>query len=173
MAIDTMRRYQIPASVTLGQAAMESGWATSTLAREGNNLFGIKCGPDWHGASMLRNDDAPNECFRVYPSVQDSFEDHAKFLHKYGRYSGLFKLDPGDYESWFRGLKAAGYGTDPLMADKLISIANKYNLGAYDSLILKSKKWITWAIGALVFILVLLIVIYFVRRHAANKHRTA
>lgn len=159
MAIDQAHRYKIPPAVTLAQAAMESGWGESTLAREGNNYFGIKCGPDWSGQSMYRDDDKANECFRVYNSPSESFEDHSKFLKRYSRYAFLFALPFGNYVAWFHGLKKAGYGTDPGMAAKLISIVGKYGLDKYNRLA-KFGSVTTWVIiGVLVLLLFAFILI--------------
>lgn len=132
MAIEQMRAYGIPASITLAQGLLESGAGKSTLAREGNNHFGIKCHSDWRGETMLRNDDAPDECFRVYGNVADSFTDHSLFLRR-KRYAELFDLDPSDYAGWARGLKKCGYATDPNYAARLISIIELYSLYRFDT----------------------------------------
>lgn len=132
MAVDQMDRYGIPASITLAQGLLESAAGRSTLASEGNNHFGIKCHKTWTGRTMLRSDDAPDECFRVYDSADDSFEDHSLFL-KGKRYSQLFELDPTDYVGWARGLKKCGYATNPHYADILITIIERYALNSYDT----------------------------------------
>lgn len=132
MAVDQMKTYGIPASITLAQGLLESAAGRSTLAREGNNHFGIKCHADWKGDTMLRDDDAPDECFRVYDSPADSFEDHSRFLMR-KRYSSLFDLDPSDYAGWARGLSRCGYATDPNYANRLITIIETYGLYAYDN----------------------------------------
>lgn len=132
MAVDQMKAYGIPASITLAQGLLESAAGRSTLAREGNNHFGIKCHADWKGDTMLRDDDAPDECFRVYDSPADSFEDHSRFLMR-KRYSSLFDLDPSDYAGWARGLSRCGYATDPNYANRLITIIETYGLYAYDN----------------------------------------
>lgn len=132
MAVDQMKAYGIPASITLAQGLLESAAGQSTLAREGNNHFGIKCHADWKGDTMLRDDDAPDECFRVYDSPADSFEDHSRFLMR-KRYGSLFDLDPSDYAGWARGLSRCGYATDPNYANRLITIIETYGLYAYDN----------------------------------------
>lgn len=132
MAIDQMLRYRIPASITLAQGLIESGAGTSYLARTANNHFGIKTGGVWSGPYVLRTDDAPNEQFRKYRSVAESYEDHSLFLSKRGRYSSLFFLPMTDYAAWARGLKAAGYATNPRYADMLIGVIEKYQLSQYD-----------------------------------------
>lgn len=132
MAVDQMRRYRIPASITLAQGLLESNAGRSTLATKANNHFGIKCGGSWTGPYVLRNDDAPNEKFRKYNNASESYEDHSKFLQG-RRYQGLFQLSPTDYRGWARGLKAAGYATNPTYAESLIHLIEMYNLAQFDT----------------------------------------
>lgn len=132
MAVDQQHKYGVPASITLAQGLLESAAGASTLASEGNNHFGIKCHNTWTGPTMLRDDDAPDECFRVYADAAESFEDHSRFLAKGRRYSFLFDIDPTDYRSWAQGLSSAGYATDPNYAPRLISIIEQYGLYVYD-----------------------------------------
>lgn len=131
MAVEQMQSYGIPASITLAQGLLESAAGRSTLAREGNNHFGIKCHKEWTGSTMLRNDDAPDECFRVYDSPEESFRDHSLFLRR-KRYAELFDLPMTDYVGWAQGLKRCGYATDPNYADRLISIIELYSLQNFD-----------------------------------------
>lgn len=130
IAIEQMLKHRIPASITLAQGLLESGAGRSSLATRGNNHFGIKC-HDWTGPSMRRDDDAPNECFRVYSSPRESYEDHSKFLQR-KRYQRLFSLSITDYKGWARGLKACGYATNPRYAEQLIGIIELYNLDKFD-----------------------------------------
>lgn len=130
IAIEQMHQHHIPASITLAQGLLESGAGQSTLARNGNNHFGIKC-HDWSGRRMYKDDDAKNDCFRVYSSARDSYEDHSLFLKK-KRYASLFTLPITDYKGWARGLKQCGYATSPTYATQLISIIELYNLQQYD-----------------------------------------
>lgn len=134
IAIAHMEHYGIPASITLAQGLLESGSGNSTLAREANNHFGIKCHSDWKGESVRHDDDAKNECFRKYESAEQSFTDHAEFLsnHRQSRYDSLFVYEPTDYRSWARGLKAAGYATAPDYAERLIKIIEDNNLYLLD-----------------------------------------
>lgn len=132
MAIEQMLRYRIPASITLAQGVFESAAGRSILATQGNNHFGIKC-HGWTGRSMAKDDDAVGECFRVYDNARDSYEDHSKFLTQGRRYARLFELDMKDYRGWAYGLKACGYATNPLYAQKLIEIIELYKLYLYDS----------------------------------------
>ena len=130
-AIEQMRRYKIPASITLAQALLESGAGSSYLATHANNHFGIKVSSDWSGPHVKQDDDRKNEKFRKYKNVADSYEDHSKFLLK-DRYKRLFDLDPMDYKAWARGLKACGYATSPTYANRLITIIETYELDDYD-----------------------------------------
>lgn len=133
MAVEQQRKHGVPASITLAQGLLESGAGASTLATEGNNHFGIKCHTSWTGPTMLRDDDAPDECFRVYADAAESFEDHSLFLAKGRRYASLFELDLTDYRGWATGLSAAGYATDPNYAPRLIAIIEQYALYMYDT----------------------------------------
>ncbi len=131
IAIREMNSYGIPASITLAQGILESGNGNSSLAREANNHFGIKCTAEWKGKTILKNDDRIDDCFRVYTSAEESFRDHSEFL-KRKRYASLFELDKNDYRGWAMGLKEAGYATNPRYADLLISLIERYNLNSYD-----------------------------------------
>ena len=140
MAIDQMARYKIPASITLSQGLLESGAGYSRLAREGNNHFGIKCGSSWTGPYIIATDDAPNEHFRAYSSAAESYEDHSRFLRTNRRYASLFDRKITDYKGWARGLKAAGYATNPRYADNLIQIIESYDLNKLDYAVSRSPK---------------------------------
>lgn len=132
IAVEEMKRYHIPASITLAQGLLESGAGYGTLARKSNNHFGIKCGSDWRGKTVKHDDDARNECFRVYKDPKDSYRDHSKFLAGKQRYAFLFDLKITDYKGWARGLKKAGYATNPRYAHQLIDIIERYDLDKYD-----------------------------------------
>lgn len=132
-AIQEMKLYKIPASITLAQGILESGSGLSTLARKSNNHFGIKCGKSWKGKKTYHDDDAKNECFRVYKNAEESYRDHSLFLANGTRYAFLFNLDIKDYKGWARGLKKAGYATDPSYANRLITLIEDYELYKYDS----------------------------------------
>lgn len=135
IAIREMQRYGIPASITLAQGVLESGAGNSRLATVANNHFGIKC-HDWTGPSISHDDDEQGECFRVYGSAIESFEDHSKFLRGRRRYSSLFQLARTDYRGWAYGLKRAGYATNPAYANSLIDIIELYKLYEYDTMTL-------------------------------------
>ncbi len=132
IAIDHMERYGIPASITLAQGILESDCGNSQLAKNSNNHFGIKCKSNWTGRTVNHNDDAPNECFRAYDSVEESYKDHAEFLDTSERYDSLFSYSSSDYTRWAHGLKAAGYATAPHYAPVLIKIIEDEELYILD-----------------------------------------
>lgn len=136
IAIQDMFDYKIPASITIAQGIFESGCGKSHLAVDGNNHFGIKCHNEWIGDTLLIDDDTLQECFRKYPSVEESFKDHSLFLTTRKRYSNLFTLDILDYQSWARTLKADGYATNPQYATRLIDLIKRYNIARLDTIYL-------------------------------------
>lgn len=136
IAIREMKTHKIPASITLAQGILESGAGNSALAREAKNHFGIKCHKGWEGDTYYMDDDEKNECFRKYDNVEESFRDHSEFLCGRTRYAALFELDITDYEGWAKGLKAAGYATNPKYAQLLIDRINLYDLAQYDQIAL-------------------------------------
>jgi flagellum-specific peptidoglycan hydrolase FlgJ len=142
VAMGNMKTYGIPASIILAQGILESGSGRSDLAMNANNHFGIKCHNDWTGDKVYKDDDSANECFRKYNQASESYKDHAMLLTGKKRYSNLFKLSKGDYKGWAKGLREAGYATDPKYPEKLISYIESYNLHEYDNQVLGkgSKK---------------------------------
>jgi flagellum-specific peptidoglycan hydrolase FlgJ len=136
VAKENMTRTGIPASITLGQAILESGAGTGPLSVQANNHFGIKCHKEWTGPSIKYTDDEENECFRKYDDPSQSFKDHSYFLTSRARYAELFEFQKDDYRSWAYGLKAAGYATDRQYPDKLIGLIEKYQLSKFDAEVL-------------------------------------
>lgn len=144
IAIREMERTGIPASIKLAQAILESNAGRSTLAREANNHFGIKCGGDWKGPTYSLTDDETDakgnpvpSCFRVYREARRSFVAHSDFLTdpaKASRYGALFRIPPTDYERWAWGLQRAGYATNPKYAETLISLIRRHDLDRFDLL---------------------------------------
>lgn len=139
IAKEEMRRYKIPASITLAQGILESSSGQGRLAIEANNHFGIKC-HDWTGDKIYHDDDARQECFRKYRHDKESFEDHSAFLTGRSRYAKLFKLEIDDYEGWAKELRAAGYATDRKYPDKLIGLIERFNLQKYDEEVIGSPR---------------------------------
>ncbi|MFT5821875.1 MAG: LysM repeat protein [Crocinitomix sp.] len=131
-AIEQMNEHAIPASITLAQGILESGNGNSRLAQNANNHFGIKCHKAWDGKTFYQDDDEKDECFRSYENAALSYDDHSLFLTGRERYSGLFELNLTDYKGWAKGLKRAGYATNPKYADLLITIIERHDLGQYD-----------------------------------------
>ncbi|WP_153796466.1 glucosaminidase domain-containing protein [Foetidibacter luteolus] len=121
LAIKEMMRTGVPASIILAQGIIETQAGQSSLVANTNNHFGIKCKNDWNGATYLYDDDAKNECFRSYNTAEESYRDHSDFLKNRPHYAFLFKLDATDYEGWAKGLKKAGYATNPAYAKMLIN----------------------------------------------------
>ncbi len=132
IAIAHMERYGIPASITMAQGILESDSGNSYLSNTSNNHFGIKCKKHWTGDRVYHDDDAKGECFRAYPSVEASYQDHADFLDQSPRYDSLFTYQSDDYRSWARGLKAAGYATAPDYAQRLVNIIESMKLYLLD-----------------------------------------
>ena len=143
-AMDQMRKYGIPASVTLAQGILESASGQSELSRKGNNHFGIKATSNWlenGGRYLVYTDDKPNEKFCQYASVDDSYEHHSLFLRGNKRYSNLFELSPDDYVGWTRGLQEDGYATSKQYASSLQSLIRQHGLDKYDRQVMQEKGW--------------------------------
>ena len=132
IAIREMNTYHIPASITLAQGILESGHGNSRLAKNAHNHFGIKCHKGWSGDTFFMDDDAKNECFRKYNNPETSYEDHSKFLTTRDRYAFLFDLKITDYKGWAKGLKKAGYATNPKYPQLLIKIIEDHKLYEFD-----------------------------------------
>lgn len=128
IAIAEALRTGIPASIKLAQGILESGYGSSTLAKNSNNHFGIKCGSGWSGRTVQYK----GGCYRVFRDGDDSYKQHSNFLKGSTRYAGLFKLKRSDYKGWARGLRQAGYATNPSYPGKLIELIERYKLYNYD-----------------------------------------
>jgi LysM repeat protein len=127
-----MITHKIPASITLAQGILESGSGRSDLARNANNHFGIKCTSDYTGEKYLKDDNIKNDCFRVYAHAEESYRDHSLFLTGRKHYGNLFTLDITDYKAWAKGLKEAGYATNPKYPELLIAVIEQNRLYEYD-----------------------------------------
>lgn len=138
MSVEQMAQYGVPASITLAQAIVESGWGQGRVALLGNNYFCIKANNGWAGPVIQAMDDDSldgkliDSKFRSYGTIEESFDDHSKFLRENARYRGLFQLAPTDYRGWCYGLKACGYATKDDYAEQLISTIERYGLHLYD-----------------------------------------
>ncbi len=147
LAIEEMKRTGVPAAIKLAQGIHETTAGTSNLVLRSNNHFGIKCKSNWTGESVSHTDDAPDECFRKYPSADQSYRDHSDFLKNSQRYAALFKLKPEDYKGWAHGLKKAGYATNPKYPALIIKLIEEYGLQEYTLMALGKKEipYAEWA----------------------------
>ena len=142
-AMEQMKRYGIPASVTLAQGMLESSNGESELSRLGNNHFGIKATASWlknGGEYLVYTDDKPNEKFCKYSSVADSYEHHSKFLANNQRYAKCFQLLPDDYKGWTKGIAKAGYASGMGYAAHLQDIIERNGLQKYDQQVMSEMK---------------------------------
>jgi len=132
VAASEMKRYGIPASITLAQGLIESNAGSSTLASKYNNHFGIKCFSKKCGKGHCVNfsDNTHKDFFVRYETAWMSYRAHSEFLTR-DRYRHLHSMGK-DYKAWARGLKEAGYATDPSYADKLIKVIEDLELYKYD-----------------------------------------
>jgi flagellum-specific peptidoglycan hydrolase FlgJ len=129
-AISEMNRTGVPASITISQAILESGYGNSYLAVYANNHFGIKTKPDWNGEIFY----VGKTCYKKYNTVLESYTDHSDHLKEHKWYNDLFALPITDYKQWAYGLKKAGYAEDPNYAYRLIQLIEMYKFNAWDSL---------------------------------------
>lgn len=137
LAVREMQKSGIPASIIMAQALLESDNGQSELALTANNHFGIKCHTTWTGRRYYYDDDELDDCFRVYRTVGESYRDHSLFLMTRARYLFLFDLDAHDYKAWAKGLKEAGYATNPVYAEMLVNIIESNELYRLDRMISK------------------------------------
>lgn len=128
IAVTESTRTGIPASIKLAQGILESGYGSSHLAKKANNHFGIKCGMGWSGKTMQYK----GSCYRVFSNGMDAYKEHSNFLTRSDRYKDLFKLKRSDYKGWAKGLRKAGYATNPNYPAKLIELVERYKLYNYD-----------------------------------------
>jgi murein DD-endopeptidase MepM/ murein hydrolase activator NlpD len=142
-AMEQMRLYGIPASITLAQGILESASGKSQLARNENNHFGIKASRTWlenGGKYGLYSDDRPNEKFCSYTSVSDSYTHHSQILKNSSRYASCFALSADDYKGWANGLQRAGYASDKRYAQSLIAVIERNGLDKYDKMVLENPQ---------------------------------
>lgn len=132
-AVQEMKKYGIPASITLAQGLLESNAGASKLATNNKNHFGIKCFSKncKKGHCTNYTDDSHKDFFRNYPSAKESYHAHSVFLQR-SRYAHLKKLGTKNYKDWAHGLRKAGYATDPKYAPKLIKLIEVLKLHRYD-----------------------------------------
>ena len=142
-AMEQMKRYGIPASVTLAQGILESSNGKSELAVKGNAHFGIKCTDEWlrnNGSYLVYTDDRPNEKFCTYSTVADSYEHHSAFFKENTRYKDCFALSADDYKGWCTGLQRAGYATGANYGGLLQQIIERNRLNKFDEIVMREAK---------------------------------
>ena len=132
VAVAEMKRYGIPASISLAQGLVESRAGLSTLAKRNNNHFGIKCFSRKckKGHCSNHTDDTHKDFFRIFKSPWESWRSHSIMLAN-GRYAVLKKYGT-DYQAWASGLKSLGYATDSRYDTKLIGMIERYDLNRFD-----------------------------------------
>ena len=137
-AMEQMRRYGIPASITLAQGIIESAEGKSMLSRTANNHFGVK--GEFNGQFVRADDDKPNEKFKKYDNVGQSYEDHSKVLmaDRYQKYTRNLSAD--DYKGWAAGIKAGGYATAKNYVSTIVGVIEGANLQKYDQMVIEQAK---------------------------------
>jgi flagellar protein FlgJ len=131
-ASNAQRATGVPAGFIVGQAALESGWGRQELkyadGRTTFNLFGIKAGAGWKGATVNATTTEfvdgrmvkTVERFRAYGSYEEAFTDWSRLMASNPRYAGVLSAG-GSVESFAKNMQRAGYATDPNYASKLTS----------------------------------------------------
>ena len=146
--IKDMKDNNILASLTAGQAFIESNKGNSGLTTKANNLFGIKGSYNGESVSMLTTEYYKNDKgvqvptkvyadFRKYPSWQESINDHSAFLRKYKRYASI--IGEKNYIIACDKMGKSGYATSPTYGATLLNIINKYQLYTWDNTIEQTK----------------------------------
>lgn len=136
------RQYGVLASISMGQAALESNFGESQLSTEFNNLYGVKADEgDTDKVLFPTLEYVEDEWieiedwFKVYPSWEASIEGHARLIYNGTSWDADFYqvvIDGDTYEEQASGLQEAGYATDPTYADKLVEIIEIWDLAQYD-----------------------------------------
>jgi flagellar protein FlgJ len=136
------REFKVPASVTIAQSILESGWGRSALTANDRNYFGIKCfngspGPIASGCHTYSTYECEPTCaptyasFRTYASITDSFRDHGSFLTNNSRYKPAFSYTK-DANQFLYQIWKAGYATSPTYVQNVGALMKQYNLYQYD-----------------------------------------
>lgn len=135
-AIEGQKKYGVPASVTIAQAILESGWGKSSLSTKAHNLFGIKGSGDAGSVTLPTQEFehgkyvTVNAAFRAYSSNAASLEDHARLLATSGYYKNAMshRADPNAFANALTGV----YATAPNYGQSLVSIMKQYDLYRFD-----------------------------------------
>jgi len=133
-AVSEMKKYGIPASITLAQGILESNAGVSGLANNNNNHFGLKCFSKSceKGHCSNYHDDDHKDFFRKFDTAWESYRAHSLLLTG-KRYRHLNQLGTGNYKGWAKGLQKAGYATSSTYARDLVQIIEALDLDKYDS----------------------------------------
>ena len=126
LAVEDMKKTGVLASLTIAQSILESGWGESALAKQHNNLFGIKANSTWGGKVATLN----GSNWRAYDSWDESILDHSKLLQT-SRYTKV--LSAKDYKEACEEVRLAGYCTESDYSQKLIRLIEQYDLAKYDN----------------------------------------
>ncbi len=139
VARESMKNTGVPASVTLAQAILETGWGGSSIG-DAKNLFGIK-GTGPAGTTVVNTQECYDgstyvtikDGFRKYHSWQESIDDHAKLLQN-SRYAPALNAYKQNHnaDQYAEGIHKAGYATSPVYANSLKSLMKQYNLYEWD-----------------------------------------
>lgn len=137
------KRDGLLASISIGQAILESDWGASDLSQQHNNLFGIKSFGDEPRVTMYTKEYIDGQwletpaAFRSYPSWEASLDDHVNLFKVGVNWNpDLYKkvLNAKDYREAAFELQEAGYATDPNYDQKIIGVIEAYHLNQYDEL---------------------------------------
>ncbi len=137
LGLEEMYYHEIPASVTIAQAILETGWGRSELAKKGHNFFGIKF-KGWEESKIWYK----NDYYRKYQNVGKSFSDHSKFLLGKDEIQKLIDAGNKNYKDWTRTLIEIKYAEDPGYANKLNDLIQRYDLNELDSIPKSEIKFI-------------------------------
>ncbi|MGB0862203.1 MAG: glucosaminidase domain-containing protein [Saprospiraceae bacterium] len=127
VAIDEMRKFKIPASISLAQGMLLSAAGTSQQALNGNNHFNLLCGKEFKGDKMNFDN---GQCFRAYTSPWRSFRNHSELLAT--NHSYLTDLGTVNYQSWAKELEKVKFSTQKNYAQSLINVIESFNLNRFD-----------------------------------------
>lgn len=134
-AQEVQRKYGVPASIVMAQAALESGWGDNV---KGNNFFGVKAGKSWDGRTVAMatheyvqgNRVGITDTFRAYRNLGDSVDNYARVLATDARYAKVMQATTAHQAA--EALQRAGYATDPKYAEKLKSVIASNSLERFD-----------------------------------------
>lgn len=127
IAVEEMKEFGIPASITLAQALLHGQAGTGELAKGNNNHFSITCGSSWKSKTK----EIQGVCYRSYKSAWKSFRDHSELVTK-NRFTDLKQFSSTDYKKWAIGLQEKGYSTNKDYSSLLLKIIEEFELDKYD-----------------------------------------